>query len=149
MAVLSDGSKQLVRQLAMALPRSGSTSRSQGLVFGVTRARQQASRLATARKAALEDPRMRAEARAAASAMALARKRARRVGIANASSDKQVIAQLRKAQRHASKATIAARHPRSRRRVARRTVIVTGAAGAGDNPPDTPPQPPYGENNPE
>ena len=58
-------------------------------------------------------------------------KRAQRIGVANASSDKQIAAQLRQAERHASRALAAARHPRRRHRVVRTTTIVTGAGALG------------------
>jgi hypothetical protein len=100
-------------------------------VVVVTAARRRASRFAATAKTALEDPKVRAEARAAASAIALAGERARRVGVANARSDKKLRAHLHRAQRHATRAAGAARHPRSRHPAVRRTMIVTGAGALG------------------
>jgi hypothetical protein len=80
---------------------------------------------------AASDPKIHTETSSAVSSLVLAGKRARLVGVAKAPSDKQVVAQLRRAGRHASKAMTAATHPGRDHRVVGTRTIVTGAGALG------------------
>jgi hypothetical protein len=99
-------------------------------LLNATRAAQDAARVGAAARQAAANPKVQAEARLAAARFAVAARRVRKVGVANASRDKQVVAELRRARHHAERALFAARHPRPRRHLVRTTMLLTGAGGA-------------------
>lgn len=80
-------------------------------------------------KAALGDPRVRAESRASLSHLTGASRRAREIGLAKAFEDKHVAKQLSRASRHASNALDTARGRRRRRNAWRRAFTTTVGAG--------------------
>jgi hypothetical protein len=100
-------------------------------VVMLSKATRRASRLTMTAKQAAANPKVQAEARLAVSDLARAGQRARRVGVANAYNDKQVVTQLRQASSHVSRAVAAARHPRPKRRIIRATAITAGAGALG------------------
>jgi hypothetical protein len=99
-------------------------------VMTVVAVSRQASRVAQPVRRAARDPEVHAEAMRAAKEVSAAAQRAQKVGVANSLNDKRVARSLRRAQRHATRATNRARRepPRRRRRV---TVILVGAGVVG------------------
>lgn len=129
--ILSAGSRTVGRHPGTALRVSLVAIRHRRAILVVTNATRRATRLGATVTRAAANPSVQTEASSAVSSLVLAGKRARRVGVANAPGDKQVVAQLRRAGRHATKALAAARHARRKRRVVRTTTIVTGAGALG------------------
>lgn len=129
--ILTTGSRTVGRHPGKALRVSLIAIRHRRAILVVTKATRRATELGATVKRATANPKVQAEASSAVSSLVLAGKRARRVGVAKATTDKKVAAQLQRAGRHASKALTAARHPRRKRRVVRTTTIVTGAGALG------------------
>jgi hypothetical protein len=128
--VVKTGSREVVRHPRAALRLSLLAVKYRQALLEATRAAQSAARVGAAAKQAAANPKVQAEARMAAAGLMLAAKRARKVGVANASGDKQLVGELRRARDHAVKALILARHPRPKRHLVRTTVLLTGAGGA-------------------
>jgi hypothetical protein len=124
------GSKEAARHPLEAWRLSVLAVRYRQALMDATRAAQSAARLGAAAKQAAANPKVQAETRRAAARLVLAARRAREVGVANASGDKQIATELRRAREHAARAIIAARYPKPKRHLVRTTLILTGAGGA-------------------
>ena len=109
----------------------GDALRVSALAVRYRRAIMAAAEAAATLKESAANPRARAEARLAVSSLVLAGKRARKIGIADATSDGRVMAQLRQARRHAGRAVTTTRRARRRQRVIRATRIIAGAGALG------------------
>lgn len=125
------GTREAAKHPRGALRLSASAVRYRAALMGAVAAAAQARRYAETMKESAANPRVRAETRLALASLVLAGQRARKVGIAGASSDKRVLAQLRQARRHAGKAVTTARHARRRQRVIRRVTVLAGAGAVG------------------
>ena len=109
----------------------GEALRVSALAVRYRRALMAAADAAATLKESTANPRVRAEARLAVSSLVLAGKRARKIGFADATSDRRVMAQLRQARRHAGRAVRTTRRARRRHRVIRATRIIAGAGALG------------------
>ena len=128
--VVKAGSREVARHPLDAWRLSVLAVRYRKALIEATRAAQTAARYGTAARQAAANPKVQAETRRAAARLMLAARRAREVGVANASGDKQLATELRRAREHAARAIIAARYPRPKRHLVRTTLILTGAGGA-------------------
>jgi hypothetical protein len=129
--ILRIGTREALNHPQGTLRMSAAAIRYRKAILAAMATARQASRYGTTVKESAANPKVRAEARMALLSLALAGQRARKVGIAAASRDKQVAAQLLRAQRHAAKAVSTAKRPKGRHRIIRTSVVVAGAGAAG------------------
>jgi hypothetical protein len=129
--LISTGARTVRRHPGKAVQLSVFAIKKRRAVLMLVNTTRRATEVGSEIKQAAGNRKVQSEASSAVSSLMLAGKRARRVGVTNATADKQVALQLRRAGLHASRAMTAARRPKHKRPVVRTATIVTGAGALG------------------
>jgi hypothetical protein len=129
--ILRFGTREAVRHPRGTVRLSAAAIKYRRAILAAAQTAERARHYGATVRETAANPKVRAETRLALTSLVLAGQRARKVGIASASSDKRVLAQLRHARRHAGRAVTTARNARRRQRVIRAVTVIAGAGAVG------------------